>query len=112
MAEKKSTIISDCMKLDNTGVRAARPQMGYDFKPLPAKPVSSLDIYREMLDESELSKAKDVTSTQNMRKAAQWINKGYSTDHAVDVVYRDDLDTPDAVDRYKMTIKGKHKKDY
>lgn len=112
MAVKKSTIISDCMKLDNTGVKAARPQMGYDFKPLPAKPVSSLEIYREMVSENELTKAKDVTSAANMRKAAQWIGKGYSMDHAVDVVYRDDLNVPDAVDNYKMATKGKCKKDY
>lgn len=104
MAVKKSFIISDCMKLDNTGVRAARPQMGYNFKPLPAKPVSTLDIYREMIDE-RVSKSEDLTSVANMRKAAQWIGKGYSTAHAVDVVSKDDLKVLDAVDMYKHKIK-------
>ena len=115
MAIKQSTIFSTNPKMDTSGVSAKSPRYGYAGQPLPPKDVAGGSLYLEAIDESEVgsNKMKSLSTPNNMKKAAGYVNQGLSPDHAFDVVGQEVLCMPDKVDVLKAAVKAvKGKKSY
>ena len=114
MATKQSTIFSTNPKMDTSGISAKAPQYGYMGQPLKPKDVAGGKLFLEAVDECESgkSKANALSTPENMKKAASYVNQGLSVDHAFDVVSRETLNMPDKVDVIKTAAKllgGKRK---
>ena len=106
MATKNSTIFSTNPKMDTSGISASAPQHGYMGQQLQPKPVSGGKLYMEAISEQEGGKADALTTPQNMRAAAGYVNQGLSCDHAFDVVGKEKLKMPDKVDVVKAVSKS------
>lgn len=87
MPEKKSIIYSDNPKLDTSGVTASVPRMGYDGRALPPEKITGGKIYINSLDTGDNT---SITGA-NLKKAAAMVSKGYSIDHAADIVSRENI---------------------
>ena len=87
MAGKSYTIYSDNPKLDTSGVSASVPRTGYDMRPLPPEKITGGQIYIRSLDNSDNT---SITGA-NLKKAATMVSKGYSIDHAADIVSRENI---------------------
>jgi len=107
MATKQSTVFSTNPKMDTSGISAKSPQYGYMGQPLKPKDVAGGKLYMEAIDECEsgYNKTNALSTPANMKKAAEYVNQGLSPDHAFDVVGRETLNMPDAVDVVKTAAK-------
>jgi|Laugresp1bdmlbsn_1035097.scaffolds.fasta_scaffold00789_5 hypothetical protein len=87
MAGKSYTTYSDNPKLDTSGVSASVPRTGYDMRPLPPEKITGGKIYIQSLKDCG-----DASITgANLKKAASMVSKGYSIDHAADIVAKENI---------------------
>lgn len=95
--------------MDTSGIRAEKPEYGYMGKKIGTKTKTGGDLYmeavKEQADEYGMGKTKAITSSDNLRAAAKYVNQGMSVDHAMDIVSRDSMWMPDKVDVVKAAAK-------
>lgn len=119
MATKVSTVYSTNPKMDTSGVSAQKPVYGYMGQQIGTKPVAGGTFYQEAVyeqcDDYGFRKDNSLTDKARMQAAARFVDKGFSVDHAFDIVSKDNMAMPDPVDMMKRavkSVKGNGKKGY
>lgn len=104
------TIYSTNPKMDTSGIKGEQPVYGYMGNKIGTKTKTGGDLYmeaiKEQADEYGMGKTKALTSSNNMRAAANLVNQGFSCDHAFDIVSKDSMWMPDKVDIVKAGAKA------
>jgi hypothetical protein len=96
--------------MDTSGIKGEQPVYGYMGNKIGTKTKTGGDLYmeaiKEQADEYGMNKTKALSSSNNMRAAANLVNQGYSCDHAMDIVSKDTMWMPDKVDIVKAGAKA------